>query len=178
MRIRVPVPPAMTAAPRVALSLTVGSFASPGGATIPWPLLSAFSGRTCRGFGAVAACWWRPAPTICAASCYGYRWRHVIRPRILERAAARLEVAHLDRTPSHDTDDNLMAWCCAATRNTIAASYPTAWSAAICGTRRYSSHQASAIGGAPDRRNPLPQRAEMCRAPGSAFHQGLERRCS
>lgn len=52
---------------------------------------------------------------------YGYHWRYVIRPRILARAGGRCEkckreglrlsIAHIDRTPGHDTDDNLAAWC-------------------------------------------------------------------
>ena len=54
---------------------------------------------------------------------YGYHWRHVVRPRILARAhgkcercgrgdlEVRLEVAHLDRKPGHDDDDNLAALC-------------------------------------------------------------------
>ena len=51
---------------------------------------------------------------------YGYHWRKVIRPRILERdghvcrrcsRGGRLDVAHLDYDNTHDQDANLCALC-------------------------------------------------------------------
>jgi hypothetical protein len=78
---------------------------------------------------------------------YSYKWRHEIRPKILDRdgnrcrhcsGCKRLDIAHLDGDNTHDDDANLAALCRLCHRR---HDYEH-WSAAARATRQIRKDQA------------------------------------